>query len=572
MFPRPSLTMPTISSSSAFRTSNGHFSLALRARHVLVAGTTSENIRVIKGRLPEGVDVILATDLVIALSGVVDAVKISGHVIQQSAVAEHVVNYLRVNAGQLGLSRVSNIYVDDEDGRAKFSLSSSRPLRAATEMACLRLASIDVELVCKMVVRGETNTLEATTLFSGQVYLPLFSALRVVLEKFVSNDLVRRYPLIFGPWREKLDAEARLYPSLSRSLKNIACSSLNPAFKKRFRRVVMALGTQRTNRALHITDSLRNHLGYGARDDDVRQTSTEDDSDLLSYSLERLFRRGVRPIVFKGVDVTAKTVHEDDEDEDVRIFDPPGRASGTESIVGDPLDDGEAVDLWSTSGDEHRLEWDSDEENVRSWVNLGCSVYKSLVDSSDEDNLDYTDMWDEENGWHDSKSHSRSPSSASLVCGARIPSSPASLSFTSTLNGDECNAIRSLHHDETMPETISSATWPGSSQQSSQSDEEVASPYETRFNVLSTPHALEHHTDQATNPMEPFCTDRDLLFLDLGDDDGLFSDDAASLSGKTAHGALLSANGFDCDGSVFMNFDEDGYPYDGDFDNELLDG
>lgn len=88
--------MPTIISSSAFRTSNDHFTLAMRARHALVAGTTSENVRTIKGRLPEGVDVILASDLVIALSGVVDAVKIPGHVIQQSAVARHVVDYLKV--------------------------------------------------------------------------------------------------------------------------------------------------------------------------------------------------------------------------------------------------------------------------------------------------------------------------------------------------------------------------------------------------------------------------------------------------------------------------------------------
>lgn len=60
---------------------------------------------------------------------------------------------------------------------------------------------------------------EAASLFSGQVYLPLFSALDGVMDKFVSNDLARyvasipltfirlpfiyrKYPLIFGPWRE----------------------------------------------------------------------------------------------------------------------------------------------------------------------------------------------------------------------------------------------------------------------------------------------------------------------------------------------------------------------------------
>ena len=88
--------MPTISSSSAIRTSSDHFSLVLRTRPFLVAGTVSENVSIIKGRLPADVDVILASDLVIALSGTVDAVKIPGHVIQQSAVARHILEYLKV--------------------------------------------------------------------------------------------------------------------------------------------------------------------------------------------------------------------------------------------------------------------------------------------------------------------------------------------------------------------------------------------------------------------------------------------------------------------------------------------
>ena len=132
--------MPTISSSSAIRTSSDHFSLVLRTRHFLVAGTVSENVSIIKGRLPADVDVILGSDLVIALSGTVDAVKIPGHVIQRSAVARHVLEHLRAvrsspsstrsvelyrcalltqNEGQLGVSLASSIHVDQQDGRAK---------------------------------------------------------------------------------------------------------------------------------------------------------------------------------------------------------------------------------------------------------------------------------------------------------------------------------------------------------------------------------------------------------------------------------------------------------------------
>lgn len=72
----------------------------------------------------------------------------------------------------------------------------------------------------RLLIRGlSCAASEAASLFSGQAYLPLFSALDGVMDKFVSNDLVRyaigaqytvtdphlvprKYPLIFGPWRE----------------------------------------------------------------------------------------------------------------------------------------------------------------------------------------------------------------------------------------------------------------------------------------------------------------------------------------------------------------------------------
>ncbi|KAH9936256.1 uncharacterized protein B0H18DRAFT_1113675 [Fomitopsis serialis] len=562
--------MPTVSSSSAVRTSTGHFSLALRARHVLVAGTASENVRSIKGRLPEGVDVILDSDLVIALSGVVDTVKIPGHVIERSAVARHILDYLRVNAGQLGLSTISNLYVDEDDGRAKFSLSSSRPLRAATEMVCLRLVSIDVGLACKMVVRGGKDSPEAASLFSGQAYLPLFSALDDVLEKFVSNDLVRRYPLIFGPWREvgvymlapqfcnslyaqKLDLEARLYPSLSRSLMDIARSSPDPSFKRRFWRSMDVLGTQHDSRVRSAKQAMRDCLGDDAIDDGDRMNARED-SDMLRYSMETLFRRGTRPVVFKGLRATAKAVYNEDDDDD--MFDLSGYTpTCTETGFEDALDD-EDVDPWPAPSDvdEDPFELDSDEEVIELWSTPQCSLFmnddpEEDVVLSDED-LEYRILSTED----DSRDLETSLSSTNLL---RDTLSPASQVTLFAADEDE-DVIRPSQCNQ-MPL--------GGSQQSSGSDDDFATLCEAGLEVWAPPGYSERHSHEASTIARPDAVyvDRDLL-LDWCDDGDMDSDDLMVPS-QPNHDAWLSTGRFDCRALEAMDLNEDDCLLDGSYDD-----
>jgi hypothetical protein len=86
--------MPSFSLSSVARATSEHFSLSLRARHYLVVGSQSRTYHV-KARFPEAVDVILASDLVITLSGVVDGVNISSQDILASAATSHLVHYLK---------------------------------------------------------------------------------------------------------------------------------------------------------------------------------------------------------------------------------------------------------------------------------------------------------------------------------------------------------------------------------------------------------------------------------------------------------------------------------------------
>ncbi|KAI0335838.1 hypothetical protein GY45DRAFT_1316579 [Cubamyces sp. BRFM 1775] len=111
--------MPSFASSSEVRDSTDGTLLVLRARHVLVSGVPSDTVPTVKGRLPDDLDVILESDLVIALTGMVNRVNISSRAIQCSAIANHLLNYFHMNGEQLGVRPASKIYIDDSDGIAK---------------------------------------------------------------------------------------------------------------------------------------------------------------------------------------------------------------------------------------------------------------------------------------------------------------------------------------------------------------------------------------------------------------------------------------------------------------------
>ncbi|KZT11991.1 uncharacterized protein LAESUDRAFT_754520 [Laetiporus sulphureus 93-53] len=289
--------MPTFCNCSAFRESAGNISIALKARHVLVSVSPSANIHTARGRIPENVDVTVGSDLVFTLSGAAGSARVSGDVIQRSAVARHIVNYFKLNSRQLGLSTVTDVYIDDDDGRAKFSMTSSRHLRVDKQASSVQLLGIDLRLGLKAVAHEDMPAIE--TFFSAHAYLPLVSLLDCVVEKFVVHHLVKRYPLIFGPWRSQLDLEAAYIPYVVRSITAITERSTNSDFHKTFRRHVKKLRKAYVLSTSAAADSLREYLGPLDGEEDM-DPADESDSSVLCHSLERLFRQGIRPALFKG--------------------------------------------------------------------------------------------------------------------------------------------------------------------------------------------------------------------------------------------------------------------------------
>ncbi|PSS06837.1 hypothetical protein PHLCEN_2v3556 [Hermanssonia centrifuga] len=112
--------MPTISYCSRLRQVEEGFTLSLNARYTLLAGSPSATSIKLKGPIVDA-DILLNTDLVLTLSGILDGTKICNTVVKESYPAKHLLNYLRANANSLGFGTISDIYTDDEDNLPKCS-------------------------------------------------------------------------------------------------------------------------------------------------------------------------------------------------------------------------------------------------------------------------------------------------------------------------------------------------------------------------------------------------------------------------------------------------------------------
>ena len=88
--------MPSFYSSYAIRDNTEMFACTLKQRHLLVAGSPSETAPTVKGRIPEDIDVVLDTDLVFTLSGILDSARISSKAMKESAAVRHLLQYLHV--------------------------------------------------------------------------------------------------------------------------------------------------------------------------------------------------------------------------------------------------------------------------------------------------------------------------------------------------------------------------------------------------------------------------------------------------------------------------------------------
>lgn len=136
-------------------------------------------------------------------------------------------------------------------------------------------------------------------IFSTHLLLPDASVLDALFQRFVTNHLVSRYPLIFGPWCRRFAAERKVFPSIARSVLAVAVRSPNPSMRKSTRKLIVRMRTLH-ELELELTNSRLNALVPPS--DDAPDSVCEDtlsDMKAITFALERLYRRAIKPRRFK---------------------------------------------------------------------------------------------------------------------------------------------------------------------------------------------------------------------------------------------------------------------------------
>ncbi|KAI0356437.1 hypothetical protein OH77DRAFT_1423379 [Trametes cingulata] len=224
-----------------------------------------------------------------------------------------------MNGEQLGVRPASKIFVDDADGIAKLTLSPTRPILKPSSASAVRLSAIELLYVFRTRntpvpqqpghsgAQSNAGLAAAADPFSPHAFLPLVAALDRTVDKFAEYHLVRRYPLIFGPWRERFDAEVAASAKIARAIADIIARSPHAQFRKKARRLLKAMqrncaeASAASRHAVHgLLQPLKDHdIPPSNSEDEGEMLSTLDHSDILCQSLERLFKTSSKPIRYK---------------------------------------------------------------------------------------------------------------------------------------------------------------------------------------------------------------------------------------------------------------------------------
>ncbi|TFY50125.1 hypothetical protein EVG20_g11706 [Dentipellis fragilis] len=238
-------------------------------------------------------------DLVVSLSGVVDGVAVPADVVRSSAILRHLHAYMRQNADQLGLNTVSDVYADGPHDIPKFTLTPSRPLQAD---ASPPVTLLSIHLVYVWEQQSTSRSPSFAPLFSSQLLLPISSILDDAVEKLLCTQFVRRYPLIFGSWRMRLELELDLLLPLGNALSNVIRRSRDADFRSACNRIIEGIRSKNNVRhtassaALGACFSLEVSTAILSTLDPIAHVS---DCMTISNSLRHVYRASVFPSRFK---------------------------------------------------------------------------------------------------------------------------------------------------------------------------------------------------------------------------------------------------------------------------------
>ncbi|KAJ6620808.1 hypothetical protein B0H10DRAFT_2188381 [Mycena sp. CBHHK59/15] len=303
--------------STVIRAASSHCRLSLSAIHHLSSdfhdGSTG------KTRFPDDIDVVLASELVFTLSSVHNGVKVSSADILKSQLAQHMVDYFQANATELGMNTVSSMYIDGDDGLPKLKLVPSCCFIPSCEIPRVHVTLVAIDLNYIWHTSKSDSELVSNSLvhpFSTHLSLPFQMLLDNVLRRFVTWHLVRRYPLIFGPWCQQLEIEKPYFDKIFRSISNIIQRSPRLSFRKNCERMIRTMQEQHAATLSAATVSLATYFGS---DDDACEPADGfrepalNDEEAFCLSMELRYRTSMHRPQFKG---STRMLRADGSDDD----------------------------------------------------------------------------------------------------------------------------------------------------------------------------------------------------------------------------------------------------------------
>ncbi|KAF7299215.1 hypothetical protein MIND_00870200 [Mycena indigotica] len=254
------------------RASDAHCRLALTAAHYFSNKLLDDNT-----------DVYSSSRVLISLSGILNNSPVSPPDLLGSQLAQHFVDYLQANATQLGIALLSGLYLDT-DGHVKLIVTPAvySPAGPHLQRAHVYLTAINLKYVWTTTNQFSDARIHP---FASSLALPFRLLLDNVIERFCVWQLVKRYPLIFGHWKQQLDVERSFFKKIFRSVSRIATRSNNSQFRNKCARRFKSIQDQHD----------ANFAAASLEDEPVL-----DDEESLSLSLELCYRTHLRRPRFKG--------------------------------------------------------------------------------------------------------------------------------------------------------------------------------------------------------------------------------------------------------------------------------
>ncbi|TFL02954.1 hypothetical protein BDV98DRAFT_603303 [Pterulicium gracile] len=357
-------------SSSTLQAASDTRSLTIRCKTTLIMGDSSTPLVKLKKLLPSTLEVHPPStgNLAFILSESIDGDKISREQLIHSPATLYFRRFLGSVSSEMGFSFLSPLFTDEgQDDTVNLSTTLSNFRATSSYPVFLRLQSIELK-----AIRFAPRKVD-------------FFFLRPCSSASLIIPPPRRYPLVFGPMREKITRDNQNLSIIAQSLQRIVRRSHDEEFQEDCER--------------HIAIIERNHrrsvseckqVVVSLLPEENQQTHTEELPELsqeesVCLALNMLFVNNVRPPALKmgpARDILQDDAQRPRDDEDAL------------NIVGSDVDAVEESMLWDEDG--AQVLWDEDDHN-----HSGVSASQDVI-SWDEEALD--DWFDgdrelEELGW-----------------------------------------------------------------------------------------------------------------------------------------------------------------------------